>query len=145
MFSPTQARVLQDSFTALQNRIAAGFRAGSFENHEVLVSVSVSDKAGNVIQTIEPSQKSSSRYVGAVSNNGQFASGIALDTPTKRIAAMFEVSAYVFSLFGDDRCVVSATYQDSIPFTNVAMDYVAQTFMKDGKLVTKEVQVSDRS
>ncbi len=145
MFTPSQTRSLLDSFTALQNRIAAGFRTESREQHQVLVSVSISDRSGNVIQTIEPAQKSNSRYVGNVSDIGQFATGIALSTPTRRIAAMFEVAAYVFSLYGDDGLVVSATYQDTVAFSNTTMDYVAQAFMKDGKLVTKEVQVADRS
>lgn len=144
MFSTFQSRTLQGVFTALQNRIASGLRTDPRE-HSVLVSVSISDMAGNVQQTIEPEQKSSSWRVGTVSNNGQFATGIALDTHTKRIAAMFEVAAHIFSLAGDSRCVVSATFQDTPVGSNTTMDYVAQCFIKDGKLVIKQVDVADRS
>ncbi len=145
MFSNAQTRGLMAVFASLQDRIASGLRFEPRE-HTVLVSVSISDKAGNVLQTIEPDKKSSSYRVGTVSPNGQFATGVTLDTHTKRVAAMFEVSAYIFSLAGDQNCVVSATFQDATAFSNTTMDYVAQCFIgKDGKLIIKEVDVADRS
>lgn len=145
MFSNLQVRGLTALFATLQARLASGLR-NELREHTVLVSVSVSDKAGNVLQgPIEPAGKTSSRTVGSVSNQSQFATGINLDTPTKRIAAMMEVAAFVFSLSGDDGCVISATFQDTPLFSGTTMDYVAQAFMKDGKLTIKEVDVADRS
>lgn len=144
MFSNSQTRALQAAFTTLQNRIASGLRFEAPE-HSVLVSVSVSDKAGNVKQTIEPAKKSSSWYVGSVPASGQFATGIALDTHSKRVAAMFEVAAHVWSLEGDDNCVVSATFQDTPVGSSSTMNYVAQAFKKDGKLTIKQVNVQDNS
>ena len=145
MFSSSQTSNLTAAFAALQARLASGLRGDWSHTHSVLVSVSISDRAGNVLQTIEPAGKTSSSDVGSVSNMTQFATGINLDTTTKRIAAMAEVAAYVFSLAGDDGCVVSATFQDTPSFSNQTMDYVAQAFMKDGKLMIKEVDVADRS
>ena len=144
MFSNSQTRALTDAFTALQNRIANGFRL-DWREHTVLVSVSVSDRSGNVLATIEPSAKSSSNTTGQVSNNTQFATGIALDTADKRIASLFEVAAHVWSLWGDKNAVVSATYQVTPAGSTTATDNVAQCFMKDGKLTIKHVVVEDRS
>ena len=144
MISNSQVSYLTSAFGTLQARIASGLR-NDFRTHSVLVSVSISDRAGNVQATIEPAKKTSSSDVGSVSSNSQFATGIVLDTQTKRVAAMFEVAAYVFALNGDDNAVVSATFQDTTAWSNTTMDYVAQAFMKDGKLVIKEVDVADRS
>lgn len=144
MFSSSQKSSLTNALTTLQNRIASGLRSSSSSNHAVLVSVSISDMSGNVLDTIETSGKTSSWNAGSVSSLSQFATGITLDTHTKRVAAMFEVAAYVYSLANDTGCVVSATFQDNTNGTT--MDYVAQAFFKDGKgLTIKEVDVRDNS
>lgn len=144
MIFNAQSVGLKASFASLQDRIASGLRLEPRE-HSVLVSVSISDRSGNVLQTIEPDQKTSSYRVGSVVSNGQFATGIILDTHAKRVAAMFEVAAYVWSLAGNSNLVVSATFQDTVVGSNTTMDYVAQAFLKDGKLFIKEVDVADRS
>lgn len=144
MFNNSQTRAFQSAFTSLQNRIASGLRFDAYE-HSVFVSVSVSDKSGNVLQTIDTSQASSSWSVGYIQPTGQFASGIVLDTHEKRVAAMFEVAAHVWSLAADSTCVVSATFQDTVIATRSTVDYVAQCYMKDGKLIIKQVNVVDRS
>lgn len=140
MLSLNQQVALKGAFTALQDRFASGMRH-DFNEHTVFVSVAISDRSGNIQQTIAPDSKSSSYSVGFVSNNGQFATGIAMDTHAKRVAAMFEVSAHVFSLAADSGCVVSATFQDTVSGSSTSMDYVAQAFMKDGKLIIKEVDL----
>ena len=148
MLSANSKATLQRDLTQLQNRIASTLRSDSHE-HEVLISVSVSDADGTVYDTVEPTGKTSNRAVGSMSDNSRFATGIALTTNRKRVAAVFEVAASVFALLGNDALVVNATFQDndlggtlSSPRTT---DFVAQCYVKDGKLFTREVVVDDRS
>lgn len=148
MLNTTQSSDMKAAFTALQDRIAYGLRS-DLRNHDVLVSVSISDRKGNVLQTIQPDSKSSNWSVGFVSNNGKFADGIVLDTHDERVAAMFEVAAHVWSLAvarasNKDQVVISATFQDSSSGTT--MNYVAQAFIaKDKTLTIKHVVVQDNS
>ena len=145
MFSNSQTRALQNAFLHLQDRLAYSLR-GDWHEHAILVSVSVSDRQGNIQATIQPDAKSSSRtmFFTAPSNDTQFATGIQLSTKSHRVAAMCEVAAYVWSLAADEDCVVSATFQDNIVGSNTPTDYVAQCFQKDGALIIKEKDIVDR-
>ncbi|MND05462.1 hypothetical protein D3C83_262660 [compost metagenome] len=62
---------------------------------------------------------------------------------------MFEVAASVFAIAGNDGFVVNATFQDNdlggLLSSPKTIDFVAQCFVKDGKLTTREVIVDDRS
>lgn len=145
MLSNSQTTALRTAFTNIQDRIAASLRQEWNENF-VLVSVSISDKSGNVLQTIEPDKKSSSRLVGFVDSRGEFANNIELRTHEKRVATMFEIASYVWSVADNRNLVVSATYQRQQAGSNVAMNHVAQAFIgKDGKFTIKQVDVEDRS
>lgn len=145
MFSNSQKQALRTAFTQVQNRIAYSLRFEPRE-HQVLVSVSVSDLAGNVLDTIEPASKTSSRsfWGVSVSDNTQFATGIPLNTKERRAAVMAEIAAYVFALANDNGAVINAAFHDE-PAYSPKMNYVGQAFLKDGKLTIRQVNVEDRS
>ena len=148
MFTSSIKDALQRDLTQLQNRIASALR-GEFHEHEVLISVSVSDNAGNVYDTIAPTGATSNRAVGSMSDASRFATGIFLNTPRKRVAAVAEVAASVFALAGNDGYVVSATFQDtdlgSFGGDKRTINHVAQCYVKDDKLQIREVTVDERS
>jgi hypothetical protein len=111
--------------------------------HQVLVSVSTSTFSGAVIQTVQNDRTNSADAF--LLSNTRFDSGVLADSHLRRMALLFEVASFVMAYQGDRQVVVSVTLQDAIT-DGETLDYVAQCFVgDDGKLVTKEVDIDDRS
>lgn len=145
MINPKNVSSLQAGLLNVQERIAYALGKSEHIEHTVFLSVSLSDKVGNVLQTFDSTKTTSSRGVPLPDSNGLFAPGLPLNTQLRRIAAVAEIAAYIFSINNDPAVVINATYQDTPAGSNTTMDYVVQCYLKEGKLVQKEVQVADRS
>lgn len=147
MISQGNVDNLIDGLENLQTRMAIGLNMeDSTREKKVALTVTISDRAGTILQTIQTKAPSSSWTARLKDGDvAVFAPGIPLKTQLRRIAAMSLVSSYIFAINHRDGEVVNATLQIQNVGSTTAMDYVVQTYIKNGTLVQKEVQLADRS
>jgi hypothetical protein len=111
--------------------------------HQVLISVSTSTFSGTVIETVQNELTNSADAF--LLSTTHFDGGVQADSHLRRMALLFGVASFVAAYKGDRDIVISATLQDTAT-GGETFDYVAQCFVgTDGKLITKEVDIDDRS
>lgn len=147
MISQGNVDNLIDGLENLQTRMAIGLNMeDSTREKRVALIVQISDRGGNVLQTIQTKAPSSSWTARLKDGDvALFAPGIPLKTQLRRISALSMVSSYIFAINHRDAEVVNVTLQVQNVGSTTALDYLVQTYIKNGALVQKEVQVADRS
>lgn len=147
MISQGNVDNLIDGLENLQTRMAIGLNMeDSSREKRVALIVQISDRGGNVLQTIQTKAPSSSWTARLKDGDvALFAPGIPLKTQLRRISALSMVSSYIFAINHRDAEVVNVTLQVQNVGSTTALDYLVQTYIKNGALVQKEVQVADRS
>lgn len=147
MISQGNVDNLIDGLENLQTRMAIGLNMeDSSREKNVALIVQITDFNGTVLQEIKTKAPSSSWTARLKDGDVPvFAPGIPLKTQLRRISAMSMVSSYIFAINHRDGEIVHATLQIQKVGTGTAMDYLVQTFIKNGALVQKEVQLADRT
>lgn len=141
MLTNTQIAALLDGATNLQKRIASGYSFFGTE-HLIAVAINVSTWQGQVVYTIQPDQPSSTaEWKWFKTIHGLFADSVVFDNKFKARAAMYEVATRVWSLMGESTLVVNVTFQETT--RGVAIDYVVQVYIENGKLVVRTVTEVD--
>lgn len=148
MISQGNVDNLIDALENLQTRMAIGLNMEDpTRERRVALIVQITDITGRtVLQTIQ-TKVPSSTWTARLKDGDVpvFAPGIPLKTQLRRISAMSQVSSYIFAINHRTDEVVHATFQVQTVTSNTAMDFIVQTYLKNGALVQKEVQIADRS
>lgn len=145
MISQANVDNLIDALQNVQDRMAIGLNMENPSSRElnVFVSVTVSDRAGNIIQTIQ-TKAASSTWTARLKDGDSsfFAPGIPQKSHLRRVSTLSQVSSYIFAVNNRDAEVINATYRVQPVGSNTAQDYLVQTYLSKGTLVQKETQAS---
>ena len=137
MISFSMWKVLEEGLLNLQERIAYELKDMNARVNAVHVRLIVCNEVNGYV--LEAPHWSSTRDCPVPSSKGFFASGMAINSPRKRKAALCKISKRVFRMYAKNTAIVQMSmqhsYMDDVFGVYITTEYSCVCRMKDGKFV----------